>query len=87
MKETMSSLRGRIGELENSLGLLQQDYDGAIDALEKLQRRHILVRVRHHGHLLLDAFLIPPSGAMSGSVTVDPIDDDNYVEVYSEVVT
>ena len=87
MSDTLAVLRGRIGELENSLSLLRQDYDGAIVALEKLERRHILVRVRHHGHLLLDAFLIPPSGAMSGPVTVSPIDDDDYVEVYSEVVS
>lgn len=82
---TKAELQHRIDELNRELDLAGQDYDSAIDTLDKLQRRFIVVEFRLNWDLL-DVALIPPSGAMSTPVTVDPLDVNHTIEMFTKVL-
>jgi len=83
---TKAELLAENVQLQRALDLARQDERDANAQLDALQRRHILVRFRR-GWELTDAVLIPPSGGMSSPVTIDLIDQDETVEMVTEVIT
>ncbi len=82
---TKDELQAEIDDLARRLTIACEDYDAAIDSLHKLENRPILVKVKRDG-VVIDAVVVPASGRMSSPITVDTMNPEDYVELWTEPV-
>lgn len=85
LEREIGDLKDRLDDVRDSLSVAEQDLADADDRAWELERRIILVKAYYKG-ALTDAVVIPPTGLIATPVSIDLIDPENYVELWTEVL-